>query len=243
MSDRQPFTDPDSIASMESEHLPLWRGFIRLFAHLLVPGVRVMDFGCSRGGLLVLICRHGAQVSGSGVPLLGVGIDVDEPAMRNRLAEAAQAARGKHPLVFTTSAPGAFPGQFDLVVSHEVVYLLPNPAEVFAGIHASLAPGGHFCFTTGCHLENPLWPLWKTSFATLGITEFERGIADYEAALRSAGFGAITRDRLLLPKAEYDAWVRSRGSIEPNPEWFPSASAEEEYYTRTGKMVLTARKG
>jgi SAM-dependent methyltransferase len=159
------------------------------------------------------------------------------------LTDSAEANRGRGPLLLTTSSPRSFPGQFDLVVSHEVVYLLPDLARTFADIHASLARGGHFCLTTGCHTDNLLFPGWRASLATQGIVAQEYSMADYEAALRDAGFSHIQRDRLRLSPDEYEAWIRHRASAEPNPAWFPSSSVEKRYYTQVGKMVLTAQKG
>jgi SAM-dependent methyltransferase len=241
MNDHRPFTDPDSISAMEAEHLPLWRAFIRSFAHLLVPGARVMDFGCNRGGLLVLLCREGVGGAAPAPLSLAVGIDVDTSAMRRIVADAAAASRG-HPIVFTTGSPGRFSGQFDLVVSHEVVYLLSDLPGAFSEIHASLARGGHFCFATGCHLENPLFAQWREALAAEGIAAFERTIDDYEAALHAAGFHRVARDRLLLTRDEYGAWTAARASRAPNPAWFPSSAVEEHYYTEIGKAVLTAQR-
>jgi SAM-dependent methyltransferase len=198
-----------------------------------------MDYGCNRGGLLALLCREAvnARVSLS----LGVGMDVDTPAMRAILAGAAIAFR-RYPLLFTTGSPRRFPEQFDLVVSHEVVYLLADLPGVFSEIHASLGRGGHFCFATGCHLENPHFAKWREGLASEGITAFERTIDEYEAALHAVGFHQASHDRLLLTREEYAAWTATRPSSAPNPAWFSSAAAEEHYYTEVGKAVLTARR-
>ena len=243
MSDETHFTDASSIDSMEAEHLPLWRAFLRIFAPFLHPQIRILDFGCSRGGLLSLVARETAAQAGSGFPSLGVGIDVDTPAMRAQLARAAESARGLYPLLYSTGSPRDFPGQFDLVISHEVVYLVPDLKQAFDDIFTSLVPGGRFCFATGCHSDNPLFPRWRTSLGALGVELHERSSAEYEAALQVSGFVHIRRDRLALTLDEYEAWIRDRGSIAPNPKWFPSPSAERRYYTQVGKLVLTAQKG
>jgi SAM-dependent methyltransferase len=234
MNGSAPFSDPEEVLSMETEHLPLWRAFARLFAPLMLPGVRILDFGCNRGGLLSLLCREEQGIA------LAAGIDVDTPAMRSILEQASERNGGR--LLFSTASPKRFPGQFDLVISHEVVYLLPDLERTYTRIRTALAPGGHFCFCTGCHTENALFPLWKQSFEPMGVRVYEYGMEDHETALRAAGFREIRRDRLLLSREEYEAWVRDRGSSEPNPAWFPDSSFEEEYYTRVGKMVMTARK-
>lgn len=253
MNERPPFSAPDEMAAMEAEHLPLWRALLRLLHPLLPPSARVMDFGCNRGGMIALLCRGDPEVPDMGEPRLAVGIDVDTPAMRAILARAAEAAEaaaaaapaaagGTAPALFTTAAPASFPGQFDLVISHEVVYLLEDLDQTLAGIHASLARGGRFCFATGFHTENPLFQRWRASFAAMGVVAYARSMKEYEAALGRAGFRDIMRDRLLLTRSEYRSWVAQRPSREPNPAWFPGAAEEEEYYTETGKMVLTAHR-
>jgi hypothetical protein len=68
------------------------------------------------------------------------------------------------------------------------------------------------------------------------------GIADYTAALRASGFADVACDRLRLPPADYEQWVRERGNPEPNPAWFPTAAEERRYYTEIGKVLILARR-
>jgi len=243
MKDQHPFTGASEILSMEAEHLSLWRAFIRVFAPLLPPGGRILDFGCNRGGMLLLMFQEGGRAAGSLQPSLAVGIDVDTPPMRAHLEESARAVRGRYPLIFTTTSPRHFSGQFDLAVSHEVVYLLPDLHRTFAEIASALTPGGSFCLTTGCHAENPLYPLWRTSFEAHGIEAHEHDVAQYEGALLASGFRRVHAGRLRLTTDEYDAWILRRGTEDPNPAWFPSATAERDYYTKIGKLLLTAERG
>jgi SAM-dependent methyltransferase len=248
MNDLNPFTDASEILSMEAEHLPLWRAFIRAFAPLLPPGGRILDFGCSRGGMLLVVFEEGADATGGGAaatfrPSLGVGIDVDARPMCAHLEASARAVRGRYPLLFTTSSPRRFPGQFDLAVSHEVVYLLPDLRRTFAEIALALTPNGRFCLTTGCHAENPLFPRWRASLEQSGISAHEYTVTDYEGALLSSGFRTVHIDRLRLTPDEYDSWILERGANGPNPAWFPSAAAEREYYTGIGKLLITAERG
>jgi SAM-dependent methyltransferase len=238
MSETPPFTDPDDVDSMEAEHLVLWRAFLRACSPLLVSGARVLDFGCSRGGLLSLLSRSDTE---GRLLSLGVGIDVEAPAMRSLLARAAERNRGL-PLLFSTSNPRSFPNQFDLVLSHEVVYLLRDLRASFADIYSALASGGHFCFTTGCHTDNPLYPRWRVSLEALGLTLFDYAARDFEAGLRVAGFSRIHLDRLRLSPGEYREWVRKRDPAAPNPAWFAGPSEEEDYYVRIGKLLVTAQK-
>ncbi|MDM7914625.1 MAG: class I SAM-dependent methyltransferase [Candidatus Eisenbacteria bacterium] len=242
MTAPEPFTDPEAIDRMEAEHRPLWSAFVRSFSPLLFPGARVLDFGCSGGGLLRLLFER--QTEGA-IPeiALAAGIDVDEPAMRTVLARAAGRPPRDLPIVFTTGRLAAFPEQFDLVVSHEVVYLLPDLRETFAEIRAALRDQGHFCFTTGCHTDNPLFARWRRSLEAEGVAVHARAADAYERALRDAGFIEIRDDRLRLREEEYAAWAAARGTAQPNPAWFASSAEERDYYVRTGKLLLTAQRG
>jgi hypothetical protein len=71
----------------------------------------------------------------------------------------------------------------------------------------------------------------------------EHDTAEYEGALLASGFRRVHADRLRLAPDEYDAWIGQRGTEDPNPAWFPGAAAERDYYTRVGKLLLTAERG
>ena len=240
MSDPGPFSDPARMASMEEEHRPLWRAYLRLLAPRLAPGIRLCDLGCNRGGLLSLLLEEGVPGAEAVRPSLAVGIDL--PDLQPHWSAAAPRSGAPRPLLFSSAPSGSFPGQFDLVLSHEVVYLLEELKPVFGGVFSDLVPGGHFSFTTGCHRENPLWPRWRASLIASGLRVRDRGLEDYRQALVATGFARIQEERLRLTPEDYREWVRTRSTAAPDPAWFPGADEEEEYYTRTGKMVLTSAR-
>jgi SAM-dependent methyltransferase len=223
---------------MEAEHGPLWAAFLRAVSDLVAPGVRVMDFGCNRGGLLGVLAG-GYENIWSGVPHgLAVGVEADTAPMRSLL----KAAPSRGDLLFTTASPRHFPGQFDLVLSHEVVYLLADLPAVFAGLHEALVDGGHACITTGGHVENPLYVRWQRALQKSGVRAQSYREADYEDALQGAGFGSIRRARLLLSEDEYDRWVSTRPERASNPDWFPSDVEEKHYYVDFGKPIFIAQR-
>ncbi|MFN8176849.1 MAG: methyltransferase domain-containing protein [bacterium] len=223
---------------MEAEHGPLWAAFLRALSDLIAPGVRVMDLGCNRGGLLAVLAG-GYEKMWSGVqPGLAVGVEIDTAPMRALL----RAVPPRSDVLFTTAGPRSFPGQFDLVLSHEVVYLLPDLTEVFADLHEALVDGGYVCITTGGHVENPLYERWRSALTRSGVRAQPYRETDYEESLRGAGFGKLRRERLLLTEDEYDRWVSTRPERAPNPDWFPSAAEERRYYVGFGKPIFIAQR-
>lgn len=232
------FADAEVARQMELEHGPLWAAFLRAVSGRIFPGIRVMDFGCNRGGLLSVLTRGFEDIFPGVRPGLAVGLDVDTPAMRALI----RSADPRPDLLFSTAGPRSFPGQFDLVLSHEVVYLLSDLPAIFAALGDALVDGGHACIATGGHVENPLYERWRASLERSGVHAQLYREADYEDALRSAGFREIRRKRLRLTDPEYERWVATRPERAPNPDWFPSAGEERRYYVEFGKPIFVARR-
>lgn len=97
---------------------------------LLAPrkGERILDLGCGDGRLTEKIAATGAQVIGADASL-------------ELLASAA--ARGLQ----TVHADGhalPFDQEFDAVFSNAAMHWMKRPAEVIAGVHRALKPGGRF---------------------------------------------------------------------------------------------------
>ena len=172
----------------------------------------------------------------------GLGLGIDRAALSPVLAEAAARLGGVLPVAFSSAPPSAFPGQFDLVMSHEVVYLLPDLEAAFGGLHASLRGGGVVAMATGCHIENALYPRWQESFARVGVRAYPYRVSDYTRALEAAGFEGIEHRSLRLALEEYEEWVATREERTPNPSWFPTPDEERRYYTEFGKALLLARR-
>ncbi len=225
---------------MSAEHRFLWRALFRACEQDLAPGIRVLDFGCGNGEMLAYLMRGDGR-GWEGCPLeLGVGID--RPSLAPVLAGAATRLGSRLPVLFSCAPPGAFPGQFDLVISHEVVYLLPDLEKTFRGLFASLRTGGTIHLATGCHRENALYRRWRREFARLGVQTHIYGVVDLTRALAEAGFDEVESRSLRLTVEEYEEWVSSREVREPNPSWFRSADEERRYYTVSGKALIIGRK-
>jgi SAM-dependent methyltransferase len=240
MSEAGYFGDASVIESMSEEHRFLWATLLRACGSRIRSGMRVLDFGCGNGTMLAYLMRgdgrqwHGCHCS------LGVGIDT--PALAGVLAEASARVREDLPIILSSSRPEAFPEQFDLVVSHEVIYLLPDLEEAFRGLHAALAPGGFIALATGCHAENPLYRRWMEALVREGVHAHPYGISEYLGALRHAGFVDVEETAMRMEVAVYEEWVAARAGSAPNPDWFATTDEERVYYTDFGKALFLGRR-
>lgn len=234
------FGDSSVIESMSEEHRLLWACLFRACGPHIRPGIRVLDFGCGNGAMLAYLMRGDGRRWPGCRCSLGVGIDT--PALAGVLAEAHARVGEDLPIVLSSSRPEAFPGQFDLVVSHEVIYLLRDLEESFRGLHDALIPGGRVALATGCHTENPLYPRWTKALAREGVQAQPYSISDYVGALRHAGFADVEEVAMRIEVADYEEWLAVRGGSAPNPDWFATAKEERLYYTDFGKALFLARR-
>lgn len=196
------YRDATADQRMDPGHAPMWR---QMIAHVLeqdLSASQVLDYGCGQGGLLRTL--HALRPFRAG---LGVDIAADSLAR-------AEALKGGLPLAFApVAALAETPGRFDLALSHEVIYLLPDLAAHAAEIRAALRPGGVYYAVTGCHTGNPLWPRWRGLVAALTHTApQDYALDDFAAAFEAAGFEASAR-RLrydgFLPLRRPGAWTTS----------------------------------
>jgi SAM-dependent methyltransferase len=116
---------------------PGWRPSSYIYQDLLSarlrPGVRVLDLGCGRGGVLERLHGRAGFVA---------GIDPDLGSLREHRAPALTLACG---LAEALPYPDA---AFDLVCCSWVLEHLPDPARTFVEVVRVLAPGGHLVFLT-----------------------------------------------------------------------------------------------
>jgi SAM-dependent methyltransferase len=240
MGEADYFGEASVIDAMTAEHRILWRTLFVACGPRIRSGIRVLDFGCGNGGMLAyLMLGDGRKWPGCRYAL---GMGIDRPELHAVLAEAGDRLGRKLPVVFTSAAPRSFPGQFDIVLSHEVIYLVPDLVETFQGLRASLRPGGVIALATGCHSENSLYPRWTEALARVGVRALPYGIPDYLRALRDAGFEDVGSARMRMEVDDYEEWLKARGDPEPNPEWFSTSEEERRYYTEFGKTLITARR-
>jgi SAM-dependent methyltransferase len=106
----------------------VYEGFIR---QQVGDGVRLLDMGCGRGGVLEQLVD---------LPLDAFGIDPDVLSLKeHRLTDLPRAAATATDLPFADEI-------FDLVISAWVLEHLPDPARTFAEVARILKPGGAFVF-------------------------------------------------------------------------------------------------
>lgn len=139
-----------------AEH-PGWRPATEIYEELirqrLQPGMRILDLGCGRGGVLEQLGDLAAHP---------VGLDPDFQSLREyRLPALPRAAAlASHLPIRARSV--------DLVTCSWVLEHLPDPSRVFSEIRRVLRPGGCFIFLTPnassliAHLNRLLRPLQRT---------------------------------------------------------------------------------
>lgn len=150
-------------------------------------GSRVMDLGCGNGAITELLYRDGFAV---------VGVDPSESGVRQ--------AKIKYPHLQIDRGSAYDPvaekyGQFDFVVSLEVVEHLYNPRKYAAAVYSLLAPGGTAIISTPYHgywknltlaisgkMDNHFTALWDHghikfwSYKTLRLLLEEAGFRDID---------------------------------------------------------------
>ncbi|MEZ2130730.1 MULTISPECIES: class I SAM-dependent methyltransferase [unclassified Sinorhizobium] len=210
------YIDPDAEDKMADGHAPIWRHLIDLIVERDLTGKSVLDFGCNQGGLL----RHLYAMRPFRKAL---GIDIAETSVAK-----AEALKGNLPIQHEVG--GSLSGwdeQFDLAISHEVIYLVPDIAAHAADIWRALRPGGVYYAVTGCHTDNPLWPKWRELVAKRTNTVVQdRSISDYGRAFQDAGFKVSGR------KLEYNGFIPFVAD-----GWTPNFADALDYYTQT-KIVF-----
>jgi ubiquinone/menaquinone biosynthesis C-methylase UbiE len=110
--------------------------FAGFFLPYLAPGQRLLDVGCSEGGLTLELAEHVA-------PGRVVGVDA-EPAMARAAAEAAASSCSTQ-VRFETASAEDLPfadASFDRVFAHALLEHLPEPLTALREFGRVLAPGG-----------------------------------------------------------------------------------------------------
>ena len=129
------------------------------------PPHRVLDVGCHRGGMLARIAQCWA-------PQELVGIEPNDAARaRARLRLRSMAATVS--LLDASEWHRVPSGTIDLVVCHEVLFLLPDLNALAEQLARVLAPVGRAYVAAGCHIENPVWATWRDQLAEAGVRTFD----------------------------------------------------------------------
>lgn len=156
------FPDPSEEDDLELRSAPFWTALLDRIREDGFPRVprRVLDIGCHRGGLLALVAAHWR-------PEELIGIEPLESARaraRLRLRTLTRNVRLLHPEQWPMVGDSAI----DLVVCHEVLYLLPSLDSFAEQVARVLDVSGRAYVATGCHTENPVWPAWKAQLSAMG---------------------------------------------------------------------------
>jgi SAM-dependent methyltransferase len=186
----------DVFDSLELDNEGFWQA---LLGHVVEDhGVRerltLLDVGCHRGGLLV---RAATRLS---VETL-VGI---EPLTNER--EIAARRWSAHARVARTFAPEQWAevaaSSVDVVLCHEVLYLVSPLAPLMANLRRCLRSNGAAYVVLGCHTENPIWPRWRQLLRESGVQTFDYSPFDIINAASDAGLATSIRP------LRRDGWVR-----------------------------------
>jgi SAM-dependent methyltransferase len=115
-------------------------------------------------------------------------------------------------------------GSVDLLVCHEVLYLMPDLAAVMDETARILARGGSGWVVLGCHSENPVWPSWKAQLAADGVETFDHHPFEILAAAAKAGLVAEVQP------LRRSGWIR----YDPTAATFafPTAASMFEHHYR-----------
>ncbi|MCZ4092541.1 class I SAM-dependent methyltransferase [Sinorhizobium psoraleae] len=215
------YIDPDAEDRMADGHAPIWRHLIDLMVERDLSEKTVLDFGCNQGGLL----RHLHAIRPFRKAL---GVDIAEDSIAK-----ADALKGNLPLQYQVGAKlEGWDEEFDLAISHEVIYLIPDIDAHASDIWRALKPGGVYYAVTGCHTDNPLWPKWRELVARRTNTVVQdRSITDYARCFSKAGFEVSGR------KLEYDGFIPF---VEDG--WTPDFADALEYYTGTKIMFRLVKR-
>lgn len=181
----------------------------RLIEEFVIPGsnaadLRILDLGCGRGWLTSLLANYGSVLGIDPVPAAIERAKILFPTLNVRLAES------------TNLISEGFEGQFDLVVSSEVIehVIHVEKPKFIRNIERLLKPNGFAILTTP---RGELWKQWRR------LGNGEQPVEEWitESGLRklceSAGFRVVKRDRVFLPDCPFD-WLsrlasRSAGLI------------------------------
>lgn len=146
---------------------------------------RVLDVGCHRGGLL-------AKIAERWQPEQLIGIEPLEAARaraRFRLQSMAPSVVLLHPEDWHQVGDLSV----DLLVCHEVLYLLRDLGAFARQVGRVLSPEGRAYVVLGCHTENPTWPSWKQELEEMGHEVFDHSPMDIMAAAWNSKLRASVR--------------------------------------------------
>jgi len=145
-------------AAMQDEHGFIWKAILDTIDTDLARK-RVLDVGCNRGGFLRLLVDSAGIAEGYGY----------DPAS-GAIGDARRLTSGR-PLFFEvdSSVPTGW-DDFDVALSHEVLYLIEDLVAHASSLFGALKPGGTYFSVMGVHAGSPMMTTWHAaSTAELGL--------------------------------------------------------------------------
>lgn len=211
------FGDPELDNSLPEANSVFWAA---LLAHIErdIRGApaTILDIGCHSGGLLALLGERFPEAR-----LIGI-----EPiaALRASAESRLSADAGRASFLGDGGWATVGEGSVDLLVCHEVLYLMPDLDSVMGDAARVLAPGGSGWVVLGCHSENPVWPGWKAQLAADGVQTYDHHPFDVLAAAARAGLAAD------IQPLRRSGWIRYDPTDAAFP--FPNAASMFEHHYR-----------
>lgn len=198
--------------AMEEGHSPQWKAIIDLIQHDSLSGKTILDFGCNQGGFL----RQLFAEKNFGK---GIGVDIAQSSI-----EVANQRKGDLPVEYAAVTNlSAYKNSADIMVSNEVVYLLPDLMAHAQDSFQALKPGGEYYISISSHTDNPQWARWKREidkFSAVPVQDYS--LTDIAKAFHDAGFKVSARP------------FRPEGFLEivPGDFYTPTPADVFEYYYR-----------
>jgi SAM-dependent methyltransferase len=188
----------------------------------LPTATRVLDVSCGTGTLAARLARDGWTVVGidSVAHLVEVG--------RRHHSDSGLSLSFHHADAARDPIPGA--GSFDVLVSMHTLYWHPDPKALLAACRRALRPGGHAVFLTytrparvvatfaEVRRQRGWWEALRALRWLVPTALFELfrrvkrrylGQAEFEAALRDAGFAVLETRETFLAGISLLAWTRT----------------------------------
>lgn len=214
--------NPADEEAMGAARAPIWRRMIDVSVHGALTGSTVLDYGCNQGGFLrMLHDRHPFQSA--------TGIDIARESVAR-----AELLKGQRPIEYRVGdSAGSLGKVFDMVFSHEVLYLLPDVAAHARDIKAALRPGGAYVAATGCHKDSAVWPRWRKVIAeTSSIPIYDHSLDSVARAFSEAGFNVGVRP------LDLDAFM----PVTVGSEYFPKVVDQLRYYSQDKVLFRFVRQ-
>lgn len=210
-------------SAMEQGHLPSWEAMIALIQEPDLSRAEVLDFGCNRGGMLRTLMKRKPFRRG-----LGVDIATEPLKIAQDIAD-----RNHLPLTYAPiDVLRGMTESFDLALSHEVLYLLPDIQAHARQIAELLKPGGVYYAAIGEYEESPYWARWKKLLEDMSsVPPVGWSLKAICSAFHEAGLAVTVRP---LGCEAFLPW-------EPGDIYFHSP-AELSHFMREVLMVLRCEK-